>query len=121
MSGLFTRELYDLLGEDDLFRLTTAYGGFRVYIPRKLTAETRIVQELGMDLVVKLRDRYAPDRIKVPQCREFRATVLLQQGYSRREVACELGYTEKAFRRLVGKLPLTGFNDAFFQQVEQVE
>ena len=104
------QELTELLGEDGLFRLAHAYGGFRLSVPLKVKEDGDIAQELGMEIAQKLCDRYSPDSIKVPMCRELRAKVLLRQGHTARRIARSLGLTESGMYRLVARLRKEGFD-----------
>jgi hypothetical protein len=104
------QELTELLGEDGLFRLTHAYGGFRLWVPSKIKEDGDLAQELGMEIAQKLCQRYSPDSFKVPVCREFRAKVLLRRGHSARWVARSLGLTESGMEKLVARLRKEGFD-----------
>lgn len=87
-------DLPSLIGEPALVRLAEAFGGTRLFVPTKMTDDHAIVAAIGLDAAFRLRDRLAPDYIRVPLARELRARHYRAQGLSNAQIARKLGVTE---------------------------
>lgn len=104
-------ELDALIGEEALVRLAEAFGGTRLYVPESMPRDHEIVQAIGAEAAKRLRDRLAPDVIRVPLARELRARHYRAAGKSNAQIARALGITEtgvdKLFARVLKREPAT--------------
>lgn len=105
-------ELSDLIGADAARALCACLGGVPVYVPRKAadaaSARTlaRIVGPRALDALCAA---YGGAHIAVPNGRRAeplkrRALAMLEAGRSRRDIALELGLTERYVRQLARQL-----------------
>ena len=94
-------DLLKLLGEPAFVALAEAFGGTRLYVPAKLTADHDIVRAVGAEAAERLSQRLAPDYVTVPLAREIRARHYRALGQSKAQVARRLGMTENGVQKLL--------------------
>jgi hypothetical protein len=108
-----TDTLLRLLGPAGLIRLAEHHGGTRLYVPQS-PERSQLVDELGLDALQKLSDRFGRDYINVPLARELRARHYRAAGLSNADVARKLGLAESAVNRLFRRMdnvPTKGSGD----------
>lgn len=95
------------LGLDGLLRLLEARAGTRLPIPKKV-GQSKLVEELGLDLTAALVDAWGGAQLKVPLGREWRAQVYRARGQSYAEIARRLGLTERGVWGILSASGLIG-------------
>lgn len=98
-------DLTKLLGERAFLALVEAFGGTRLYVPRRISADHEIAQAIGEPAAKLLSDRVAPDVLRVPLARELRARHYRAEGLSDAQVARRLGITETGVEKLFKRMP----------------
>ena len=99
MKSRLIDELIELLGEDDFVRLCEKRGGLRIYAPKNVE-QSKLVDDLGHDVLSRLQSAYSGDFLKVPLARHFRAHYYRKKGLRDREIAFKLGMTESGVRSI---------------------
>lgn len=108
-----TDSLLRLIGPEGLYLLADKYGGTRLYIP-PTPARSQLTDELGIEIVTKLIQRYGRDYIIVPLARELRARHYRAAGLSNAKIARRLGITEASVNRIFQRMdnvPVKGSAD----------
>lgn len=95
------------VGKDDFAALVNAFPGSSFKLTAVASAASKIREELGDEIAVKLMSAYPPGLVlRIPLAREFKAQRLRAQGLSNAKIAVRLGITEtgvdKLFRRMRG-------------------
>lgn len=62
------REIAEIIGIDGILKLASAAKNRHVYVPKTLTAECRIVEQVGWVIAQKLHKHYAGELLNVPTC-----------------------------------------------------
>ena len=104
MTDRLTSELITLLGERAFIALAEAFGGRRLYVPRKIDIEGEIAKAIGPDAANLLSERKSPDYIRVPLAREVRARHYRAAGLSNGAIATKLGMTETGVNHLFARM-----------------
>jgi DNA-binding transcriptional regulator LsrR (DeoR family) len=99
-------ELQLLIGEAAFVRLAEAFGGTRLFVPVKMTADHEIAKAIGVKAARQLSDRLAPDYLAVPLARDLRARHYRGQGMSNAMIARRFGITERAVERMFARSPV---------------
>ena len=99
-----TKELLEVLGEDDMFLLTEAFGGTRLYIPAKVRPKSELALSIGLEAAEKMAARFAPDVLRIPLCRDLRAARYRLMGRSNASIARLLGMSETGVDKIFAKL-----------------
>lgn len=97
-------ELTALLGERAFIALAEAFGGRRLYVPRKIDADGEIAKAIGLDAARLLSERKSPDYLRVPLAREVRARHYRAAGFSNGEIATKLGMSETGVNSLFARM-----------------
>ncbi|WP_174279026.1 hypothetical protein [Sphingomonas bacterium] len=101
-------EIAATIGEDGLIALAAAFGGTRLYVPERISADHDIVRAIGADAAATLAARFALHTIRVPLAREQRAVRLRSQGASNAQIAVKLGMTETGVNKLFARITARG-------------
>lgn len=101
-------ELVEVIGKEGVIALAEKFGGTRLYVPKTVEIDSEIVQAIGLDAAGALSARYAPDVIRIPLAREYRAVHYRCQGYSNAKIAVKLGLTESGVNRIFKRLVARG-------------
>jgi len=99
-----TEELGELIGKSATIALAEAFGGTRLYVPRRVAAEHVIARTIGLKPAEALCRTFGQLTIRVPLARELRARRLREQGMSNAKIAVSLGLTEGGVRGLFKRL-----------------
>lgn len=62
------REIAEIIGIDGILKLASAAKNRHVYVPKTLTAECRLVEQVGWVIAQKLHGHYAGELLHVPTC-----------------------------------------------------
>lgn len=103
MAEDLSADLLALLGDDGFFALTEAYPGIRLYVPIDIS-NSELPKAIGDDYAARLARRYSPAYISVPIAREFRALRRRKDGLGNREIALQLGVSERAVERIFARV-----------------
>lgn len=103
MSEDLSTDLMTLLGAEGFFALTEAYAGVRLYVPSNL-ANSKLPDAIGFETAERLVKRYGSAYISVPIARELRALRRRAEGSGNREIAIELGMTERGVERIFARV-----------------
>lgn len=98
-------ELIDLIGEDVARRLCAVHGGVPIYVPRRAAPGGKLERIVGLRALAELAAKYGGAYIAVPNGRKAerykaRVIALIDKGRPLRDIALELGLTERYVRRL---------------------
>lgn len=135
------RELVRVLGEGAAFKLVERRGGGRLIVPKRVNADHRLMDELGLQVFAALVDAYGGEVLELPkydgvarQLRHERVRKHRAAGMTIDRVAVATGYTRRQVFNILGDVapedrqvdmfealdladaasPLTGFaNDPF--------
>lgn len=88
--------------------LAENFGGTRLYVPAKATVDHDLVKAIGLEGYKRLADAISPDVIRVPLCREIRASHYRKNGLSNGKIATRLGITETAVNQLFKRMKARG-------------
>jgi DNA-binding NarL/FixJ family response regulator len=97
-------ELEGIIGRDAALKFTAARGGTRVYIPARVSGDHWIVKAIGAEAAFKLCAHFTFGRrgisIDIPLLpKDIIIKGLSAKGASPRQVARQLGITERTVRR----------------------
>lgn len=91
--------LLELLGEDGFFRLTEAYAGVRLFVPRN-PERSDVPERIGYETAALLSKAYGGNYLRVPLARTLRARRYRAMEMSNRDIAIRLGLTETAVQKI---------------------
>lgn len=104
-AGELLNELQAMLGEECFVQLTQAFGGTRLFIPKKLDEDHEIVRAIGDEAARRLSRRCAGATLRIPLAREQRALHYRGLGLSNAAIARKLGITETGVEKLFLRRP----------------
>lgn len=90
-----------LLNDDEFLKLVEEFGGWRLYVPRRLRPGQRLERAIGMDAAAKLVSEYAGCTCRVPVAREFRVQQYLAKGLRRFDIGKRVGISEVALENML--------------------
>ena len=81
-------------------KLSAAYGGQNIYVPKKLKEDHFLIKCLGQDAANILVDLRGGEKVDIPNCKIFNAlkSHIIKSVGSNRNVAKEFGVTERYVR-----------------------
>lgn len=91
-----------ILGPAALLALVEAFGGRRIYVPKRARYGQVLSASLGIEAARALSDAFGGGQIKVPMCKAWRARVYAARALSTREIGRRLGLSEASVLRLLG-------------------
>ena len=109
--GSLIAEIIETIGEDGLVRLAEAFGGTRLYVPVGVVASLlsdNLTEIIGAEAARALSERFAPDSIRVPLAREYRARHYLTMGKTYPQIARALGMTETSVEKMFKRIKRAG-------------
>lgn len=104
MSEALTESLRALIGDAGVIALAETFGGRRLYVPLKLTADHPITQTIGAEAAERLNRRYSLAILRVPLARALRARHYRAHGDSNGQIASKLGMTETGVDKLFERM-----------------
>jgi hypothetical protein len=90
------------IGEEDTFRLISALGGTRVYVPRVPQGDTLLVNAIGFAAAAKLGQEIGGDHIDLPLATRAVTRWLHRRGLSNNEIARVQRISAKTVGRRLG-------------------
>lgn len=104
------QELADLIGLPGTLKLVEAYGGVRLYVPKKIDAAHELARLIGLDHATTLAETYGgEDHFDIPRAvaatraaRDSRIRADRAAGMTHRELALRYGLTERQIRNILG-------------------
>lgn len=107
------QDIAELIGLPGTLKLVEAYGGVRLYVPKKLDAEHDLARLLGLDHATTLAETYGgEDHFDIPRAvaatRAARDTCIRADraaGMTHRELALANKLTERQIRTILGDEP----------------
>jgi hypothetical protein len=69
-------ELIEMIGEEAVVKLVTAYGGTRLYVPHDPAADDPLASSIGLPAALRLAQTYGGDRVDVPNPTPRRVRIL---------------------------------------------
>lgn len=101
-------ELAEAIGYQPTVRLIRAYGGRRLYVPRRADPEHPISLTIGHRAARRLTDLYAGDRLELPDeqtsildLRNRRIVAEHKRGRQIRTLAAEYGLSPRMIRKIL--------------------
>jgi hypothetical protein len=90
-------DLIDMIGEEAVVKLVTAYGGTRLYVPHDPEADDALANSIGLPAALRLAQMYGGDRMDVPNPtpRRVRILQLRKSGLSVDAIARSLRCTRR--------------------------
>ena len=95
------------LGAIGALKLIEAFGGVRIYVPRKPPARSPLAHALGLADARRLAAAYGGDTIKVPLARAWRLRLYRDVGMSYAEIARKLGMTQEGVQMQLQRAGMT--------------
>lgn len=122
-SWVAAEDLKELLGQEAAEALMQKRGGVDIFVPQKITAEHALAKLLGVAAAARLCNAYAQTYITVPNGRKQKpkngaARELLAKGVPARDVALELGLTERYVRDILARARETPEQASLFSLLE---
>ena len=100
--------LVQLLGQGDALVLCREYGGQRVRIPKKISAEHDIARRIGLQAASRMVEEFGGIALDVPFGRHInsrrRTQVVMSSSNSANVIAKALGITQRHVRRIRRKI-----------------
>lgn len=114
------QQLSRVIGLGAAMKLADRYPGLTIYVPEKATDQHYLAMLIGAPAMEKLCINFGPGKLLVPkldrilqQLKRRLVLDLREQGYSARDIALALNYTERHVLRLANDLPETKNLDLF--------
>lgn len=92
------------LGAESFVALVEAFGGTRLYVPHTIADDHEIARAIGTAAALRLAQRYAPDTLRIPLAREFRARHYRAHGLSNAQIARKIGLGETAVNKIFARM-----------------
>lgn len=90
-------------GADLAMRVAEAYGGSRVYIPRRVE-DSKLAGLVGLELARKLSEELGDTRIEIPQAKKLRFAWMRRKGQSQEYCANVLCVARRTIQKWDGEL-----------------
>ena len=109
------RQLALILGVEDTLKLSLVAEHRHVYVPKVLTAECRLVRDIGWVVAMQLHKHFAGELVHVPKCHQADMTEaqvaaihrLVAHGADRGDLAEALGLSESGVRAILARCAQT--------------
>lgn len=101
------QEMEQLIGTKAVLLLVAKYGGVRLYVPQKISAEHELAKLIGIDAAEKLARNYGGGTHEIPKALLAsidRRNTEIKNEYkmlSQRQLARKYGLTERQIRNIV--------------------
>ena len=101
------QEMEQLIGTKAVLLLVAKYGGVRLYVPQKISAEHELAKLIGIDAAEKLAREYGSSTHEIPKALLAsidRRNTEIKNEYkmlSQRQLARKYGLTERQIRNIV--------------------
>ncbi len=104
------QEIAELIGLPATLKLVKAYGGTRLYVPKRFDPDHPIVKLIGHELAARLFERFGgQDQFDVPKAmiavkaaRDATIRAQRRDGYTHARLAVLHGITERQVRNILG-------------------
>lgn len=116
------QDIAELIGLPSTLKLVEAYGGVRLYVPKKIDAEHDLSRLIGLEQATTLAENYGgEDHFDIPRAvaatRAARDTCIRADranGMTHRELALKNKLTERQIRTILGDEPGDDRQDNLF-------